>query len=660
MPNPFRRVYSRLGDGLWQPVVGVAAWVGVPFGVYLLLQPLCRAYYRSLDARALPTWAAIWWVVLGLVYVRRLAFTRVVADTTESWPVALRRLGGLLLVSALAPALALGLHLVVGLKTYSLLWANLAAAGGSLLVLWYGMGVCLPKPDASRHIRGRRILNLEEARAKAGRHTGLPWGGVPVRPEEATTHFMVVGAPGSGKTVTIRALLKAVLPELGQPGCRGALIFDPKRDVVSALAGLGLTVESGRVFLLNPFDARCAAWDLAADVTQNDAALEVATILCPREERSSSPYFADAARDLVEQVIRTFIRLAPGQWTLRDVLVAADNEADLVRVLRQTPRGVDLLAQHAGAPATWANVRGSLSTKLRPYHVIGALWHRATRRVSLEAWFAGGSVLVLGSSERSGEALRAINRVLFRRLTQIALDQREDADNRRWFFIDEAKEAGHLEGLGALLSKGRSKGMCVVLGFQDTEGMQEVYGDHAAMSLMGQPNHRALLRMGSPQSAAWVVQQLGKVDGIERRSTRDEGTWFGRTSTTEQREERDALLTSQVMELHAPDATYGPDGVYLTEQVGAYRSRLRWQELDLPVPDANVEDYQANTDPAAQELAPWTQEDLERLGLAPRATGAPRLPDVTTSPPSCDPGGNDPPRPSSAGALDGVTHDLLR
>jgi hypothetical protein len=600
-------------------VVTVAAVIGIPVAAYLLLHPLLSLYYHAVRAPRLPTWGLQWSLALYLVYLFRVVCSPILAEAGESPAATAGRCRWLALVSVFSLLLAVGTHLVVGLQTYSLLYANSAAAGLSFGALWFGLNLSLPtaRPPPPRHVRGRRILTLEQARAQAAVAAGLPWGGVLLPPEEATTHFMVVGTTGSGKTVTIRALMKAVLPGLGRAGCRGALIYDAKRDVVSVLAGLGLTVDRGQVALLNPFDRRCSAWDMAADVTTNDAALEVATALCPREERASNPYFADAARDIVEQVIRTFIQLAPGRWTLRDVLVAADNEADLVRVLRQTDRGRNLLDQHARAPATWGNILGSLSTKLRPYHVIGALWHRAGRQISLESWFAGGTVLVLGSSQRSGEALRALNRVLFKRLAQIAIDQQEDQTSRRWFFIDEAKDAGNLDGLDALLTKGRSKGMCVVLGFQDTEGMQEAYGDHPAMSLIGQPSHRAILRMGSPETAKWAVSVLGEVEVLELRATREQAAWAARqSSASEQREKRDAVLASEITDLALPDRTHGPEGIYLSPRIGAYRSRLRWDELDLPVPHPTEPNYEENVDPVAQELGPWAQEDLKRLGLA--------------------------------------------
>lgn len=637
-------------------VLVVLTTVGLPLALLLVFWPLIRWYCSTVEAPRLPGWYALYLTALYGLYLYRLYLSRILQEKGGSVLAIWRRLCFLTGIAAVALVVALGAHLLVGLHTYSLFWANSVAAAGSLGILWFGMGLALPRGDSPLFVRGRHLLTLDEARAETTGERGIPWGGLLVPVEDANTHFSIVGAPGSGKTVTIRAIMQAVLPQLGETECHGALIYDPKHDVVAALAGMGLTVAGGQVAILNPFDRRHAAWDMAADITTPDAALEIATILSPLEEHSASPFFSQTARDMVTQIIETFIKLAPGRWDLRDVLIACSHEKSLRHVLSQTAEGQALLDVHSQVPVTWSNIQGTLSTKLRPYRVIAALWHQTPRKVSLESWFAGGKIIVLGSSERSGAALRAINRVLFLRLTQIALDRDEDQSRRRWFFIDEARDAGNLEGLPALLTKGRSKGMCVVLGFQDTEGMKATYGENQAMSLIGQCDQRAVLRIGSTQTAEWAAAVLGEVELDERTRTQNHGNlfhWWGTSSTTVHREKRAILLPSETMALQAPDGIYGPEGVFLTRRVGPYRSRLRWEQLDLPVPDPNVAGFEPFGEEAVADLGLWDDEDEERLGLCATPTD-PVPPDRRQRSQA------GPDRPPEPGRLDDVTQDLLR
>jgi hypothetical protein len=95
------------------------------------------------------------------------------------------------------------------------------------------------------------------------------------------------------------------------------------------------------------------------------------------------------------------------------------------------------------------------------------------------------------------------------KLVVVEVDDRSPFARRTWFFLDEVREAGKLELLGRLLTKGRSKGVALDLGFQDISGMREAYGQELADELLGQCNTKILLRVNSPQSAAWAAKQRG-------------------------------------------------------------------------------------------------------------------------------------------------------
>ena len=133
--------------------------------------------------------------------------------------------------------------------------------------------------------------------------------------------------------------------------------------------------------------------------------------------------------------------------------------------------------------------------------MIAAAWGQATETVSLTEFMQGELVLVLGNDESCRTALDAINRVLFQRLSELILSGPETRTRQTWIFLDEVREAGRLDGLSRLMTKGRSKGACVALGFQAIEGMRAVYGEHVASEITGLCNHKAILRLESPPSA---------------------------------------------------------------------------------------------------------------------------------------------------------------
>ena len=56
----------------------------------------------------------------------------------------------------------------------------------------------------------------------------------------------------------------------------------------------------------------------------------------------------------------------------------------------------------------------------------------------------------------------------------------------------------------------------MVLGFQDVEGMQEVYKDKIANELLGQCSHKAILRTHNAAAAEWCSQTIGEYEAVEQ------------------------------------------------------------------------------------------------------------------------------------------------
>ncbi len=105
--------------------------------------------------------------------------------------------------------------------------------------------------------------------------------------EEAVQHFLLAGATGSGKTTLLRLLMQDVVPRIKPNSDTRALVYDPKQEMVSTLRGIQSDVP---LVITDPFDARGASWDMAADVRETRVAIEIAFTLIPRE-KESQPFF---------------------------------------------------------------------------------------------------------------------------------------------------------------------------------------------------------------------------------------------------------------------------------------------------------------------------------------------------------------------------------
>ena len=294
--------------------------------------------------------------------------------------------------------------------------------------------------------------------------------------------------------------------------CHRALVYDAKLEVIPQLAGMGLQAP---ILILNPFDKRSVAWDMAVDITEPATAKQIASIFIPEDKNASQPFFADAARQLLEGVMVAFILSRPHKWTLRDVLVALKSGSRLEAVLASTSVTKDLVETYLSNERETKSVIATIATKLGPLDVVAALWESAESKVSLREWLKTESILVLGNDEAYRSSLDIINQVIFKRVVELLLAQPETNMGRTWFFLDEVKEAGNLDALGRLMTKGRSVGASVVLGFQDVDGMYEAFGENQAKSILGQCATKVFLRLDSPETAKWAESVFGEYEAVE-------------------------------------------------------------------------------------------------------------------------------------------------
>lgn len=392
----------------------------------------------------------------------------------------------------------------------------------------------------------------------------IPWGGVEFEEHELAPHYAVMGMTNSGKTLTIRMLMKAVLAPSSPERQVRALVYDPKRDFYPVLVGMGVPEESIVVF--HPFDSRSTAWDIAADVNDAASSRQIAEILSPREKQNVQPFFINASIDLVTSVIDVFRTLRPGAWTLNDVIEAFTTHERLRKVLNLTPDGRDVLQIYlGGSQETGSNVFTTIRTKLVPYATAARLSARAKTKLSLTEWATSlkPRVLLLGTDDTNGASLDPLNRAIFLRASQLVTGRvDENPADESWFFVDEARWAGKLEGLTGLMLKGRSKGAHVVLGFQDILGLRDVYEGMVADEIVGQCGNFAVLKLNSPVTMNWASSYFGQFEEYVASFGESSSAQGNSSSVNYSLTVRHAMLEQEFRNFPLPDPDSGITGAF--------------------------------------------------------------------------------------------------
>ena len=432
------------------------------------------------------------------------------------------------------------------------------------------------------------------------------WGGLFLPFKSGNLGLVAVGAPGSGKTVSIRLFLQSVLPHIGETPDHRAIIYDPKHEMMPILAGMGIDTdpESGRVKILNPYDTRSYYWEISSDIKDTEETAKLALLFVP-VTTGKDEMWNKRARSLLNVILDCFV-LSGKAWTLRDLCAATLSEERIKAVLEATPKRKHSIESFLGKGRATDGVIFELQSSMERFHNIAGLWDSMpkNRGISLTEWLEeqNGSILLLGAAE-DGTPLGSINQLIIARLGQLIKFQSNDTNRRTWIVIDELRQCGRLD-LSAIATTGRQRGASLVIGYQDNDGLEDAYSEGGAKELLGMCQHKAFFRLSSPSTAEDAAAEFGSQDWVNQKAY---GT-------------RPTVLPSEFMSnSHIPETNVenGLTGYYKSISIGAYIVRQDGKKLFYiwlaPLAESVKGLDRKNPNPFSFE--DWEDEDLKRLGF---------------------------------------------
>ncbi|PRZ01081.1 type IV secretion system coupling TraD/TrwB family protein [Jezberella montanilacus] len=370
-----------------------------------------------------------------------------------------------------------------------------------------------------RHIAGRQLhegqaaLRFMARRAKILAEASEP--GLRLHPsfnwqlsiDRETRHTLVWGSPGGGKT-------QILIPWIRAARARGdkLIIFDNKGDFTSWLPD--------PFILVAPWDSRSVVWDVAKDCRNQQDARELAARLIAD---GHDPLWHMSARQILTAVIIRLQREQPGVWTWASLYSKACGSQD---ELMQTVKLYMPEARHLfeSPGKTTQSVLINLGSNLSMVGTLAAAWGAAEpkKMFSFSNWLMTESpkrrTIVLQGSGRYIELARAyLQSVLTLVSSRINSPQFPDSNKRRlWFFLDEFPQLGLIKDFSPLLEIGRSKGVRVVIGAQDTEQIKNLYGEHTADSWTSMVGTQIVVRVNPGSTANILAKEIIGTRTVDR------------------------------------------------------------------------------------------------------------------------------------------------
>ena len=362
---------------------------------------------------------------------------------------------------------------------------------------WVKMG---RKKQATKILGGFECVSPKDLRKLILQSKPSPYriGNVPLSEKAEFQHMMVTGTTGAGKSNMIHHLLQQIREQGDQ-----AIIVDTMGGIFSRF------YDKSKDILLNPLDQRSAQWNLWKEVTNDYILDEIAEAMIP-DNRSFESFWTQGARQLLSESIR-FLRNDKNrsyQELIQMTLTLSLSE------LQRRLIGTTVSAMLDPAiDKTALSVRASLANNLR---VIKDL-EDTEKGISLLNFMKKDykSWLFLSCQPDQRSFLKPLFSTWLSLVIKGLMGRPENNDSRTWIIIDELASLNRLPSLLTGLVEIRKYGGCFVLGFQDINQIEDIYGVSNSKTLSNLTGTKVLFRAVDTDVAARVARYLGEQEKEE-------------------------------------------------------------------------------------------------------------------------------------------------
>lgn len=479
------------------------------------------------------------------------------------------------------------------------------------------------------HLRGAKVVDGKELAVeihasnhqlakqyKIKKYRPYSLVGVPYAFRAETTHTLLVGTTGAGKTQAMAPLLE----EIRARGDR-AIVYDKMRSFVPAFFDTG----RGDV-ILNPLDDRCPEWSPFHDGRTLEDFRQMAMALMP-DTGASDPFWTDSARIVFAVTAHKLYRSnRRTNKALLDMLLRVPLP-QLASFLSNTIAGPLIDTSN---PKTSQSIRATLTTGLAS---LQAMERNDVDRdaFSIRQWVEdeeSSAFLFMTSRSDKHETLRGLITVWMELAMNSIMAQDRDPDRTIWIFLDELPSLYKLPSLEKGLAEGRQFGMAYVLGIQTLSQLESIYKKETAHTITGLARTKLILNLADPDTAETAAKYIGREE-VQRAQR---GVGFGAHQTrdgvnyTVQDKFDHLVLPEQLMRLPNLAGYLVPAGTFPTAQVTFPYRKIPEKTLgfaertdDCEEPDGIFFDEDDDATPATP--APWAIAPRQSNIATPAAPG---------------------------------------
>lgn len=378
-----------------------------------------------------------------------------------------------------------------------------------------------------KFLRGTRMAS-QSTLARKTRERGkqqVTIAGVPVPTRSETAHFSIGGRTGAGKTTVLKEMMLAALKR----GDR-MIVLDSDGEFVRTFYRPG-------DHILNPYDQRSEHWNFFNEIRHDYDYERYAKSVVQVSSSSESEEWNDYGRTLFREVARKIA--ATTRRPTMDQVYEWTNRRD-VEELAEFCRGTDAEGIFSGHDRATTSVRFVLSNKLVSHLKM------PPGEFSLNDWVndPNGGNLFITWNEQMKEALTPLISCWMDTLLDQIIALPSSRSRRIWAFLDELESLGQLPTIHKAITRGRKKGLRVVVGYQSYSQLVSIYGQQMATTMLSSLSTTVALattRAGT-DTAEHMSKALGEHEVKRDKSGRSHRFGEMATRSTHQQTDRERIV----------------------------------------------------------------------------------------------------------------------
>ncbi|ERH42937.1 hypothetical protein N751_16195 [Legionella pneumophila str. Leg01/11] len=321
--------------------------------------------------------------------------------------------------------------------------------------------------------------------------------GMPIIKHSEVQHFLIHGTIGTGKS----QLMMKFLEQIRRRGDR-VIIYDKGCSFTSHF------FDEHRDVILNPFDSRCANWDMWGEAPRDSDFENMAESLIPLHG-NTDPFWVDAARTVFSSVAMKLRDKEPSIDALLDILLTSDFE-HLEPFLKGTAAATLVSGK---IEKTAISIRSVITTYLKSLQSLKGLDTELNPKFTIRDYILDDHQkgwLFISSKGEQHATLKPLISMWLAMASLTLLSLEEDRQRRIWFICDELPSLHKLPLLAETIAEVRKFGGCFMLGMQSQAQLGKVYGRDGACEIFDLLNTRFFFRSPSHDMAKLVANELGE------------------------------------------------------------------------------------------------------------------------------------------------------